>query len=363
MRGFKTYIITKRTLIKFAVIALAVITLVFVLIGAVKKPREAEAVAVFSNVAERILDEGITTDKDKFSAEDIAEEILGFDKDDPVSIINSSSAALENHNNTSPSPLPTKAPKKLEPSSVTTQTPKATDAFKINNATNYEIDIDELLKKPMEIKLEKTDYEVLIVHTHTTECYNGNEMTGEAERTTNERYNMCRIGEIVAETLEKYGIKTIHDKTIHDYPSYQGAYTRALKTIEKNLKEHPSIKVVLDIHRDAYIYADGSKLRVATEINGESVAQVMLVLGTDSMGLEHSRWRENLTLAAKVQERANTKYPGLMRSLNLRRERFNMHATTGSLLLEIGSNGNSMAEAEKAAEYIGDSIASVLTDG
>ena len=133
-----------------------------------------------------------------------------------------------------------------------------------------------------------------------------------------------------------------------------------MKTIEKNIEEHPQIKVVLDIHRDAYVYADGSKLRVAKEINGNSTAQVMLVLGTDSMGLTHDNWRDNLTFAAKIQNTAELMYPTLMRPLNLRRERFNTHITKGSLLLEIGSNGNSIEEAERAAEYIGKAIATVL---
>ncbi len=357
MSGFKTYVITKKTLIKFGIIFSLIIFAIICLVRLIPEPKNSDAVATFSYNAENILNEGVVSDKDSLTAKKVVNNILGFDTDDPVSIIESSGTEYEI---TSPAPIQeTKKPEQKKEETLPEQQQKISK-LKINNATNYDVDLDALSKQELDIKLELQEPEVLIVHTHTTECYNGNEMTGESERTTNEKYNMCHIGAIVSETLSSYGIKTVHDKTIHDYPSYQGAYTRALKTIENNLKEYPSIKIVLDIHRDAYIYADGTKLRVATQINGESVAQVMLVLGTDSMGLEHPNWKSNLTLASKIQNTAQTMYPNMMRPLNLRRERFNMHMTKGSLLLEIGSNGNSLEESEKAALNIGNAIANVL---
>ena len=355
MKGFRTYVITKKTLIKFAVVILFIILMICIFLT--KLLNRDTHIEAFSNTAEKILDAGVINDKKQNTAKEIADNILGFDADDPVSIISNSSAALELKETPQPPPQKTEEVIDFVPS---TDEIKNAKELKINNATNYEVDINELCKYALPIKLELNEPEVLIVHTHTTECYNGNEMTGESERTTNEHYNMCHIGDIVAETLSQSGIKVIHDKSIHDYPSYQGAYTRALKTIEKNMEEHPQIKVVLDIHRDAYVYADGSKLRVAKEINGNPTAQVMLVLGTDSMGLTHNNWRDNLTFAAKIQNTAELMYPTLMRPLNLRRERFNTHITKGSLLLEIGSNGNSIEEAERAAEYIGKAIATVL---
>ena len=78
-------------------------------------------------------------------------------------------------------------------------------------------------------------------------------------------------------------------------------YKRQLTTIDENLKKYPSIKVVLDVHRDAFIYEDGSKLKVTCDQNGISTAKVMLVVGTDSMGLSHPNWRGNLNFAAKIQ--------------------------------------------------------------
>ncbi len=359
MIGFKTYVITKRTLFKALVFILIAIFFVVIL----WKMLLSRSVSVFSHNGAEIIQKGTVNDSLKETAAGIAEEVLGFDITNPKEIMDASSSGMEN----APLPYPT-IDTTPEPNKTNDKLPSKNDVlsiteFKINNATDYEVNLNELCNESLDFKLEYNNPEVLIVHTHTTECYLGDAMSGENERTTNEAYNMCRIGEVIALTLEKHGIGTIHDKTIHDYPTYQTAYSKAMKTIQKNIENNPSIKVVLDVHRDAYIYPDGSRLKVSTDINGTNVAQAMLVLGTDSLGLEHSNWRSNLKFASKVQQAAEYLYSGLMRPINLRRERFNMHMTKGSLLLEIGGNGNSLAEAEISAEYIANAIATALING
>lgn len=357
MNKFRTYVITKKSILKILLIIFAIIMAV----AFINKIRNNKTVSVFSYNPEDIIREGTVNDNPNTTIDRISENILGFNIKDSESIIKSSSAGIKNAQTPSPSPVNTKEPE-------VTQTPEISPKeeimvasnIRINNNTDYEVDANQLCSESLDFKLDLIEPEVLIVHTHTTECYDGDAMSGENERTTNEDYNMCEIGEIIALKLENYGIKTIHDKSIHDYPSYQGAYNRALKTIEKNINIYPSIKVVLDIHRDAYIYPDGSKLKLTTSINGEDVAQAMLVLGTDSMGLVHNNWQSNLKFASKIQNAAEIMYPGLMRPINLRRERFNMHMTPGSVLIEIGSNGNSLTEAKRSAEYIADAIAAVL---
>lgn len=377
MKGFKTYVITKKALIKFAVIIIFTGISITACTHYIKgKSYDGDTVAVFESFAENIIDEGVADDSGGKTFKEFVSDILGLDTDDAQSIIDNSSASFRFTAEATPIPTQT-----IEPTLSPTPTPsQQTSEFAaaslpsheqiinsvgldINNATDYKVDINELCENPLDIKLSLSEPEVLVVHTHTTECYDGDAMSGEAERTTNEAYNMCRLGDILCNTLSNYGIVAIHDKTIHDYPSYQGAYTRAMKTIEKNIATNPSIKVVIDIHRDAYIYPDGSKLKVTTNIDGNDAAKVMLVLGTDSMGLSHENWRSNLTFAAKIQNAAEIMYPTLMRSINLRQERFNMHATKGSILIEIGSNGNTLAQAEKSAEYIGNAIAAALLNG
>lgn len=367
MKHFRTFIITRHGLIKAAAAAAAVIGIAGFVIGL--KHGEPAVVSVFSD-SEQILDEGVSAADKSFDLKGFLSKVLGFDTDKPESIIGSSSAIF---NTATDAPIqqaeeipdPTAEPVNEETHELPSHEEIiSASGLSISNATDYSVDLDELCALPLETKLKLDGSpEVLIMHSHTTECYNGDEMSGESERTTNEAYNMCSIGDIIGETLEGYGIGVVHDKTIHDYPTYQGSYTRALNTINSNIEKYPQIQVVLDIHRDAFIYDDGSKLRVAAEINGSDAAKVMLVSGTDSMGLYHPYWRANLSLAAKIQGAANIMYPGLMRSIDLRRERFNMHITKGSLLIEVGSNGNSLAEAKAAAGYIGTAIAAALLNG
>ena len=180
------------------------------------------------------------------------------------------------------------------------------------------------------------------------------------EGTAEGKGTMMVGGSVSGGRLGENVIRTVHDTTVHDYPSYKSAYTRALTTINSNLKKYPSIKAVLDVHRDAFVYEDGSKLRVVSNQNGTETAKVMLVVGTDSMGLEHPNWRGNLAFAAKIQNTAQMMYPGLMRPIDIRRERFNMHASPGSILLEVGSNGNSLQEALEGGADIARVISAVL---
>ena len=100
--------------------------------------------------------------------------------------------------------------------------------------------------------------------------------------------------------------------------------------------------------------------KVLSDIKGKKTAQIMLVVGTDAGGLSHPGWRDNLTFAAKIQKKAEENYPGLTRPLNLREERFNQHTTPCSIIVEVGTNANTLSEAKTGAEFIGEVIAQVL---
>ena len=129
-------------------------------------------------------------------------------------------------------------------------------------------------------------------------------------------------------------------------PSFNGSYADALSSTEKYLEEYPSIQVVFDIHRDSIVYDDGTKAKVVTEIDGKNAAQLMFVVGTNEKGLYHPEWRENLKFAVQLQDKIDSKYPNLMRYVNLRQERFNGHTTKGSVIIEVGTSGNSLSEAK-----------------
>ena len=182
-------------------------------------------------------------------------------------------------------------------------------------------------------------------------------------RTTDSRYNVVRMGDAMAEVFAQAGISVLHDRTLYDYPEYAGAYDRSLAGIDRYLKEYPSIRFVLDVHRDAIEASDGSQVKVVSEIEGQgTAAQLSLIMGSDGGGLSHPDWMENLRLAVAVQEQALTDYPTLISPLLLRNSRYNQHATTGSLLVEVGTAGNAPEEAELAARLFAAELAKTLEE-
>lgn len=233
----------------------------------------------------------------------------------------------------------------------------------ISNSTSHELSVSEL-QEPFAAALGKEGPQVLILHTHGSEAYTpvpGTEIVWSGDyRTTDYRYNVVRVGDEMAEVLGAAGLSVLHDRTLYDYPNYSGAYDRALAAIRKYLEQYPSICFVLDVHRDAIEDGQGNQYKVVSEVEGEgAAAQMSLVVGSDGSGLEHPEWLENLRLAAAVQQDILEHYPTLMRPVLLRNSRYNQHATTGSLLLEVGAAGNSPEEAVLAGRLFAERFAEV----
>ncbi|MEE1238360.1 MAG: stage II sporulation protein P [Acutalibacteraceae bacterium] len=241
------------------------------------------------------------------------------------------------------------------------------DGVYMKNSTDLDVNIKELLTSPLTFKIEKSDSpQVLIVHTHTTETY----MTEDADcytdafssRTRDSNKNMVSVGKIVAEKLNNAGIKTLHDTTEHDYPNYTGSYSRAATTINGYLKKYPSINVVLDLHRDAVSSGESDKVKLVTEIEGKKAAQVMLVMGSQSGSVTNfPNWKENLKLAVRLQQKIEEKYPTLARPLSLMPKNYNESLTKGSLLIEFGTDVNTLEEAHYSAELVGNALAELLS--
>jgi len=239
------------------------------------------------------------------------------------------------------------------------------DGVYLKNSTGEKIDIKALLNKALSFKIKQNNEpQVLIMHTHTTESFMLEDKAYYTEeyksRTTNNDKNMAKIGSIIAQKLNENGIKTIHDKTKHDYPEYTGSYSRAAKTITGYLKKYPSIKIVLDLHRDSVSAEDG-KAKLVTTINGKKAAQVMLVMGSQTGGITgYPNWKENLSLAFKLQQKIEKNYPTLARPLMLASKKYNQSLSKGSLLIEFGTDVNTLDEACYSAELVGNSLVSLL---
>ena len=237
----------------------------------------------------------------------------------------------------------------------------------ISNSTSHALSVPEL-QKPFAAALGEGEPQVLILHTHGSEAYTPVPGTGEIVwsgdyRTTDYRYNVVRVGDEMAEVLGAAGVSVLHDRTLYDYPNYTGAYDRALEAIRKYQERYPSIHFVLDVHRDAIEDGQGNQYKAVSEVGeGRTAAQMSLVMGSDGSGLEHPNWMENLRLAAAVFPDVLEHYPTLMRPVLLRNSRYNQHATTGSLLLEVGAAGNSPEEAVLSGRLFAERFAAVLLE-
>ena len=233
--------------------------------------------------------------------------------------------------------------------------PDEADLIQITDRPGCEPDTEHLLLEPLEWTLEGTEPKVLILHTHATECYTHGEgesyeLSGEY-RTLEEAYNMLCLGTLVARRLEEVGIPVIHDRNLHDYPDYNSAYAHAASSTEEILEEYPSIELILDLHRDAADTAYGQMV-TACSIGSETAAQLMFVVGTDAGGLDHPDWEDNLSLALKLYALLERENPGICRPLLLTAQRYNQHLGNRALLVEIGAAGNTLREAELAAEAL-----------
>lgn len=204
---------------------------------------------------------------------------------------------------------------------------------------------------------------VLIMHTHGSEGYADTDgHSKDIDR------NVVAVGEALEEILLEMGIPVLHDERMYDVPSYTRSYNEAYQGIQETLEQNPSIQIVMDVHRDAYTYDDGSLLRTAdmlTSAEGEQfrTSRVMFLVGTNAGTLEHPTWRSHLAFAMALQTRMEDIVPGITRSVFLRRQRFNEHMTPGSLLVEIGSSGDTLEEAKAAVRVFGQALAEQIFAG
>lgn len=229
---------------------------------------------------------------------------------------------------------------------------------RLYNASGKSPDIAALLAEPLTWQLRGEEPTVLILHTHTTESYtkNGECYQETAQyRTLDEHYNMLSIGQRVQEKLEENGIIAIQDRTFHDYPSYNGSYTDARASIRAYLEAYPTIRLVLDLHRDAS-GGTGGQMRTAATVDGKPSAQLMVVIGANYEGYE-----ENTALGLKLQAVLEQQHPGVTRPMQLRGARYNQDMLGGALLIEVGAAGNTRSEALTAAEALAEGIAALAS--
>ena len=168
--------------------------------------------------------------------------------------------------------------------------------------------------------------------------------------------NVVAVGNTLKENLLLKNFNTYHCIKKHDTPSYNGAYSASLNTIEDILKEK-KYDILIDLHRDAL--SGNLHFRPTTQINGETAAKLMFVVGTNASGLEHPNWINNLKLALLIQNTAEEMYPGLFRDLNLSKSRYNQHVSEGAFIIEVGATGNTLNDVKTSMKYLSNVIAAL----
>ena len=243
----------------------------------------------------------------------------------------------------------------------------------INNSTGYKPDIETLLSAKLgfdggyEYMSSAQGPFVLIVHTHGTEAYCEEgaiycDDDSNFARSQDVEKNVVSLGKEIADILNKNDIPTVHCTIMHDSVQYKDSYARAEETIKRYKEEYPTIKLVIDIHRDAIIKSSGEVVRPITQIDGETVSQIMCVVGSDWEGDNCDNWERNLSLALKLKEKLNAVCTNLCRPVNLRSHTYNQELSEYSLLLEVGASGNSFLEAMRAATIIGNELCSLIKE-
>ena len=247
----------------------------------------------------------------------------------------------------------------------------------INNATGYTPDIVSLLKKnlndqntvkPLFNSSNENDPLVLIIHTHGTEAYSKDgaishsKDDGDHARSSDVTNNIVSVGKIISDILNENNIPTAHCTIMHDSIQYKDSYARAEETVKRYLEEYPSIKLVIDIHRDSIVKSSGETVRPVTVVDGKKAAQIMCVVGSDWKGETCPNWQNNLSLALKLREKLNSQQYNLCRPVNLKGNTYNQELSDFSLLIEVGAAGNSLEEAQTSAKLIAEKLCELIVE-
>ncbi len=205
------------------------------------------------------------------------------------------------------------------------------------------------------------DPTILIYHTHTTEAYfptmDDSYVPSAPWRTKENTKNVCAVGERLKKILEEeYGYTVLHDTTDHEPPALSTSYERSEQTIYSYLAKFPSIRILIDLHRDAY----GEEPEAPTDtvrLNGTDSARLMLVVGKGDSFEETPYYKVNMDFASKITNHLTEIHPGLARPVRVKAGRYNQHIVPYSILIEAGHNANTLQQTLAAMPYLAESIA------
>ena len=241
----------------------------------------------------------------------------------------------------------------------------------IHNSTGLAPDVNALLSAKLSYGnsfeyLSASSPTVLIIHTHGTEAYSEDGLISykdngkEIARSSDPDKGVVAVGRELNKALRKRGILSVHCEIMHDESGYRDAYSRAEGTIKEYLERYPTIRLVIDLHRDSIVTSEGELVRPVTLVDEKEAAQIMCVVGSDWGGDDNDRWEANLALALQFRENINGKYDNVCRPVYLKSSTYNQELAPYSLLLEVGACGNSLEEALAVCDIMADAIQELL---
>lgn len=221
------------------------------------------------------------------------------------------------------------------------------------------LDASKLLTENLSIRQNPQVPQILIYHTHSQELF-ADSVPGDTET------SIVGMGEVLAEALRGYGYQVIHDTGVYDLVDgvldRSAAYDYAREAVEAILEQYPTIEVVIDLHRDG---VEGQKF--VTTIDGKPTSMIMFFNGISRNSqdeplayLANPYIRQNLAFSLQLELAAREKYPGYTRNIYLKAERFNLHLRPRSLLVEAGTQLNTVEEEQNAMQPLAELLHEVL---
>jgi stage II sporulation protein P len=200
------------------------------------------------------------------------------------------------------------------------------------------------------------EYKVFLYCTHTSECYIPD--SGIANRKDGERGLITQVAYYITEYLQKGGIQAQFIDRIHDYPDYNKSYTNSRETVKDIINSEKNLAALFDIHRDHIPDADSAE---TININGHKAARILIIAGTDERK-EHPHWKENLDFAERLYQKGEQMYPGLIKGIRTRAGTYNQEFFDHALLLELGTDLNSLDEVQYAGALFAQVVLEVLEE-
>lgn len=195
--------------------------------------------------------------------------------------------------------------------------------------------------------------EVALYHTHNAETYIPEHGKSKVEGNNG---GITLVGEEIAGTLTEQGVRVVHDLTIHDYPDFPTSYIKSKTTANDLLGDYPDLKMLIDLHRDA-----GIPKKQTVTIDGKESALLLFVVGNGQY-VSNPHWRENYALARQIANRLQERYPGIVKDVRLKSGGYNQNLSPNVLLVEVGSEKNTLDEALIAGRCLGEVLAELINE-